>query len=128
MVMCTLRAEDTYKKKSIFLKPENQESYYWGAAILISAFLTNQTVRIWSLHLHEDRPIREQGGDLCLYKSALHSQCALSLFTKGCIWQLFCFVLFLFFFWTHQHRTELSGGRGVGLRAAWPQTCLTVLL
>lgn len=34
------------------------------------AFWTNQTVRIWLPHLHEDRPIRNQGRDFLQYKSA----------------------------------------------------------
>lgn len=35
-----------------------------------SAFWTNRTTRTWSSHWHEDRPIRDWGGDSCPYKPA----------------------------------------------------------
>lgn len=44
---------------SIFTNQSKQDSAFW----------TNQTVTIWSLHLHEDRPIKDRGRNFFLYIS-----------------------------------------------------------
>ncbi|KAF6078369.1 hypothetical protein HJG60_009213 [Phyllostomus discolor] len=43
--------------------PTNQDSTFW----------TNQTVKTWSPHLHEDRPIRDHGRDSCLPYFAVYN-------------------------------------------------------
>lgn len=47
-----------------------------------SASWTNQTVKIWSLHLHEDGPIRNQGRDLSVSQLPSGSGSTLPLSTE----------------------------------------------
>lgn len=56
---CTARASSSLTSQNSSILA-NQESAHW----------VNQTARILSLHLQEDRPIRDPGGDFCLNQSA----------------------------------------------------------